>query len=76
MLRTYTSLDYLVHSLCVRCIQSDLHPWIKVNYLIELGEWLYQHGKFSLQDALDQFQLAVHILLRLREKPEGEGRSL
>ena len=48
-----------------------MHPWIKVNYLIELGGWLYQETKFSLNDVLDQFQLAVHILLRLKTKPEG-----
>ncbi len=50
-----------------------MHPWIKVNYLIELGEWLYQQNRFSLQDTLLQFQYAVHTLLRLRSKPTEKG---
>ena len=60
-----------VVNIVILASQSDLHPWIKVNYLIELGEWLYQENRFSLQDALDQFQHAVYILLRIKAKPEA-----
>ena len=41
--------------------QSPSHSWQKVEYLLEFGEWLYCH-QFPMQDALDQFQEAVHIL--------------
>lgn len=41
--------------------QSPSHGWQKVEYLLEFGEWLYCH-QFPIQDALDQFQEAVHIL--------------
>ena len=41
--------------------QSPSHSWQKVEYLLEFGEWLYCH-QFPIQDALDQFQEAMHIL--------------
>ena len=50
-------------------VQAKHNPWVKAKYLLELGEWLYRQPKFSLQDALDQFQQVVLILLSLREKP-------
>lgn len=48
-------------------IQSGQYPWLQVTYLIELGEWMHHTQAFSVQDSLDQFQHAVHILLSLRD---------
>ncbi len=60
--RTPTSLPPLPQSPC--------HTWQKVDYILELGEWLYTH-QFPPQDALDQLHWATGMLISLPSAHQG-----
>ena len=42
-------------------MQSPVHSALKTKYLIEFGQWLYNHDQ-SPVEAIEQFQLAVGLL--------------
>ena len=47
------------------CSQSQSNEWLKVELLIEFGQWLYSK-QFPLQDCIDQIEWAVDIMLNMQ----------
>ena len=54
--------------------QSPWADWQKFDYLIEFGQWLYCN-EFPLQDAMDQIEWAIDILLNMKYEQEKSRRS-
>lgn len=46
-------------------LQSASNEWQKFDYLLEFGQWLYC-SEFPLEDAMDQIQWAIDILLNFK----------
>ncbi|XP_023695682.2 cilia- and flagella-associated protein 46 isoform X2 [Paramormyrops kingsleyae] len=54
----------------VMSLQSADSRWLKTEYLLEFGEWLYC-SHFPLNDAVNQIQLAIDLLLNLKADAEA-----
>lgn len=50
-------------------LQSPSNEWLKVDYLLEFGQWLYSN-EFPLQDAIDQLEWAVDIMLNMKTETD------
>ncbi|XP_048865345.1 cilia- and flagella-associated protein 46 isoform X2 [Brienomyrus brachyistius] len=53
----------------IKSLQSADSRWLKTEYLLEFGEWLYC-SHFPLNDAVNQIQLAIDLLLNLKADKE------
>ncbi|XP_071090002.1 cilia- and flagella-associated protein 46-like [Haliotis cracherodii] len=62
----------------VEALNSPSNEWLKVDYLIEFGQWLYVND-FPLQDTIDQIEWAIDILLNIQaggDKQEVAGEKV
>ena len=51
--------------------QSPSNEWLKIDLLIEFGQWLYSN-EFPLQDAIDQIEWAVDIILNMKTESDAK----
>ena len=57
-------------------LQSPSNEWLKVELLIEFGQWLCVKD-FPLQDSVDQLEWAIDIMLNMQVEADArkeEGR--
>lgn len=52
-------------------MQSPVHLWQKVDYVMEFSEWLYRH-QYPVEDARGQLQWALTLLLTLGGEERGD----
>ena len=57
------------------CGQSEENSWLKVDYLMDLSEWLFQQD-FPLPVCLAQLHMVVQILLTKHEPVSVPGMTL
>ncbi|XP_060072788.1 cilia- and flagella-associated protein 46-like [Ylistrum balloti] len=63
-------LEQLIsYQAAVEALNSASNEWQKVDLLLEFGQWLY-YNEFPLQDAVDQIEWAVDIILNMRTDTE------
>ncbi|KAJ8317581.1 hypothetical protein KUTeg_005485 [Tegillarca granosa] len=64
------TLEQLIsYQAAIEALNSPSNEWLKVDYLIEFGQWLYCN-EFPLQDAIDQIEWAVDIMLNMKTETE------
>ncbi|XP_069140158.1 cilia- and flagella-associated protein 46-like isoform X2 [Argopecten irradians] len=64
------TLEQLIsYQAAVEALNSASNEWQKVDLLLEFGQWLY-YNEFPLQDAVDQIEWAVDIILNMRTDTE------
>ncbi|CAC5380788.1 Cilia- and flagella-associated protein 46 [Mytilus coruscus] len=74
----YKSLEQLIsYQAAIEALNSPSNEWLKVDLLIEFGQWLYSN-EFPLQDAIDQIEWAVDIILNMKTETDlkkEQGKS-
>ncbi|OWF46298.1 Tetratricopeptide repeat protein 40 [Mizuhopecten yessoensis] len=64
------TLEQLIsYQAAIEALNSASNEWQKVDLLLEFGQWLY-YNEFPLQDAVDQIEWAVDIILNMRTDTE------
>ncbi|CAG2203029.1 Cilia- and flagella-associated protein 46 [Mytilus edulis] len=72
------TLEQLIsYQAAIEALNSPSNEWLKVDLLIEFGQWLYSN-EFPLQDAIDQIEWAVDIILNMKTETDlkkEQGKS-
>lgn len=69
---SFIHYHHCFHSFCGKSADTR---WMKVNLLLEFGEWLYSHN-YPRAEAQQQVQWAVDILLHVEsEQADGAGKN-
>ncbi|XP_056005172.1 cilia- and flagella-associated protein 46-like isoform X7 [Ostrea edulis] len=64
------TLEQLIsYQAAIEALNSPSNEWLKVDYLLEFGQWLYSN-EFPLQDAIDQLEWAVDIMLNMKTETD------
>ncbi|XP_044924407.1 cilia- and flagella-associated protein 46 isoform X2 [Mustela putorius furo] len=66
------------HHNAIRALQKPENEWQKVEYILELSEWLY-YKQFPMEDVIFHLKWAVDILMLItpaRDTPEGAEEPL
>ncbi|XP_062591392.1 cilia- and flagella-associated protein 46-like [Saccostrea cucullata] len=64
------TLEQLIsYQAAIEALNSPSNEWLKVDYLLEFGQWLYSN-EFPLQDAVDQLEWAVDIMLNMKTETD------
>ncbi|KAL3864704.1 hypothetical protein ACJMK2_006363 [Sinanodonta woodiana] len=58
----------------IEALNSHSSEWLKVELLIEFGQWLYVRD-FPLQDAVDQLEWAIDIMLNMQAEEEEKREA-